>query len=112
MTAGRAARWIYVALIAFQSIWHALLPPPAGNGNWVLAALATAPLLIPLRGVLRERIRDLTWAGYLSMLYLAIGVMEAWANPPQRVAALLQVALVIALVASILAVSRPRRPEK
>lgn len=112
MTAGRAARWIYAALIVHQSVWHALLPPPAGNGNWVLAALATAPLLIPLRGVLRERIRDLTWAGYLSMLYLIIGVMEAWANPPQRPVALLQVALVVTLVASILAFSRARGPEK
>lgn len=112
MTAGRAARWIYVALIVLQPIWHALLPPPAGNGNWVLAILATAPLLIPLRGVLQERIRDLTWAGYLSMLYLIIGVMEAWANPPQRLAALLQVALVVALVASILAFSRARYREK
>lgn len=112
MTAGRASRWIYVALIVFQPVWHALLPPPAGNGNWVLAALATAPLLIPLPGVLRERLRDLTWAGYLSMLYLIIGVMEAWANPPQRLAALVQVALVVALVASILAFSRAHYPEK
>jgi uncharacterized membrane protein len=49
------------------------------------------------------------WAGYLSMLYLVIGVMEAWANPPQRPAALLQVALVTGLVASILSFSRERR---
>lgn len=111
MIAGRAARWIYLALIALQPVWHGLLPPPAGNGNWALALLATGPLLLPLRGVWQGTLRGMTWAGYLSMLYLVVGVMEAWANPPQRPVALLQVALVSGLVGSILVFSRARRPE-
>ena len=111
MTAGRAARWSYLALIALQPAWHALLPAPAGNGNWALAAIATLPLLLPLRGVWRGSLRGMIWAGYLSMLYLVIGVMEAWANPPQRPAALLQVALVTGLIAGILSFSRERRPK-
>jgi uncharacterized membrane protein len=48
----------------------------------------------------------MTWAGYLVMLYLVIGVMEAWANPPQRAASLLQIALVTLFVGSTLAFSR------
>jgi len=112
LTAGRAARWSYLALIALQPAWHALLPAPAGNASWALAAIATLPLLLPLRGVWRESLRGMVWAGYLSTLYLVIGVMEAWANPPQRPAALLQVALVTGLVASILRFSRERRPKK
>ena len=48
----------------------------------------------------------MTWAGYLAMLYLVIGVMEAWANPPQRAAAILQVVLVAVFVAGTLAYSR------
>jgi hypothetical protein len=84
LIAGRAARWIYLALIALQPVWHGLLPPPAGNGNWALAVLATVPLLLPLRGVWSGTLRAMAWAGYLSMLYLVVGVMEAWANPPQR----------------------------
>ena len=111
MTAHRAARWIYLALIALQLVWHGLLPPPQGNGNWSLAALATVPLLLPLRGVWAGSLRSMTWAGYLSMLYLVVGVMEAWANPPQRAVALLQVALVSGLVGSFLVFSRGRRPE-
>jgi uncharacterized membrane protein len=111
LIAGRAARWIYLALIALQPVWHGLLPPPAGNGNWALAVLATVPLLLPLRGVWSGTLRAMAWAGYLSMLYLVVGVMEAWANPPQRPAALLQVALVCGLVGSILVFSRARRPE-
>ena len=110
MIAVRATRWIYLALVLLQPTWHALLPPPAGNASWVLAAIATLPLLLPLRGVWSGSLRALTWAGYLSMLYLVIGVMEAWANPSQRPAAIVQVALVAGLVAGILAVSRRHRP--
>jgi len=89
-----------------------MLPPPAGAGSWVLAAAASLPLLLPARGVWRGSLRSMTWAGYLATLYLTVGVMEAWANPPQRLAALLQVALVVAFLGSVLAVSRSGRPAR
>jgi uncharacterized membrane protein len=101
----RLAGAFYIALIILQSVWHGLLPPPAGAGNWLLAALATAPLLLPMKGVLAGSLRSMTWAGYLVMLYLAIGIMEAWSNPPQRVPALVQTGLVIAFVSAILVFS-------
>ena len=96
----------YLALIALQPLWHALLPPPHGAGNVWLALVATAPLLLPLKGLLAGSLRSMTWAGYLSMLYLVVGVMEAWANPAQRIPALAQVILVVLFVASLLAFSR------
>jgi uncharacterized membrane protein len=85
-----------------QPVWHALLPAPWGTGSWWLAAVTTAPLLLPLRGVLRGSLRSMTWAGYLLMLYLLIGVTEAWSNPPQRLPALLQSLLVCGFVGSLL----------
>lgn len=97
----------YLALIALQPAWHALLPEPAGNANWILAIAATIPLLLPLRGVLQGSLRSLTWAGYLVMLYLIVGVMEAWSNPPQRIPALIQIALVTVFVTNLLVFSRP-----
>ena len=60
----------YLALIAMQLLWHALLPPPNGTGSWALATIAVIPLLFPLRGVLAGSLRSMTWAGYLVMLYL------------------------------------------
>ena len=48
----------------------------------------------------------MTWAGYLVMLYLVVGIMEAWSNPAQRVAALTLTALVIVFVVSVLVFSR------
>lgn len=109
MITHRPARGAYLALIVLQPLWHALLPPPAGSASWPLATVATLPLLLPLRGVWQGSLRAMTWAGYLVMLYLVIGVMEAWANPPQRLASLLQVALVAVYVATLLPYSRAPR---
>lgn len=80
-----------------------------GSGSWLLALLATVPLLLPLKGLLNGSLRSMTWAGYLVMLYLVIGVMEAWSNPAQRIAALAQVALVVIFIASLMAFSRPNQ---
>lgn len=114
MSTGRALlSAAYLALIVLQAIWHGLLPDPLGNENWILAGVAVLPLLLPLRGLLAGSLRSMTWAGYLVMLYLVVGVMEAWANPPQRVPALLQVGLVVVFVGSVLVFSRqaPRTSE-
>ena len=62
--------------------------------------------MLPLKGVLAGSLRSLTWAGYLVMLYLVVGVMEAWANPAQRIPAMVQVVLVAVFVGSVLVFSR------
>jgi uncharacterized membrane protein len=51
----------------------------------------------------------MTWGGYLLVFYLIVGVMEAWSNPPQRLPALLQTALVTFCIYSMLRFSRERR---
>jgi uncharacterized membrane protein len=96
----------YLALVILQPVWHLLLPRPLGAGNWLLAVVATIPLLLPLKGLLVGSLRSMTWAGYLVMLYMIVGVMEAWSNPPQRVPALVQTFLVVVFVGSVLALSR------
>lgn len=96
----------YLALVILQPVWHALLPPPLGSGKWWLAIVAVLPLLLPLKGLLGGSLRSMTWAGYLVMLYLIIGIMEAWSNPPQRIPALVQTGLVVVFVISVLVFSR------
>ena len=109
MTALHTVRASYLALVLLQPLWHLLLPQPVGNRSWLLASIATVPLLLPVRGVWRASLRSITWAGYLSMVYLIIGVMEAWANPPQRAIALSQTVLVCVFVGGALALSRPSK---
>jgi uncharacterized membrane protein len=85
----------YAFVLAWQLIWHGLIPPPWGSRNIGLAVFACLPLLIPLPGLVRSRYRSMIWAGMLLMLYMAIGIMEIWSNPPQRVPASVQVALAV-----------------
>ena len=85
----------YAATLAWQVVWHGLLPPPLGARNGWLSLLACLPLLIPLIGLWRGHYRSMIWAGLLLMLYLTIGIMEAWSNPPQRLPALVQVTLAV-----------------
>jgi len=85
----------YFGTLAWQVIWHGLLPPPYGSRNVWLVVIACLPLLIPVIGLARMKYRSMIWAGLLLMLYLTIGIMEIWSNPPQRLAALVQVALAV-----------------
>ena len=99
----------YLALLILQPIWHALLPSPHGAESWWLALVAAGPLLLPLNGILKGIIRSMTWGGYLLVFYLIVGIMEAWSNPPQRLPALLQTALVTLCIYGMLRFSsKPR----
>jgi len=82
-----------------------------GNRSWLLAFIAAAPLFLPLRGLLAGSLRSMTWAGYLVMLYLIVGVMEAWSNPAQRIPALVQTLLVVVFVVSLLKFSRAEQAD-
>lgn len=99
-------RCAYVALIAWQVVWLALLPAPAGAEAPTLAVTAILPLLLPLPGVLRLRPRAITWASYLLVLYFLVGVMESWSNELQRAAALIHLGLVCACLLAIVFVNR------
>lgn len=73
---------------------------------WWLGVIAALPLLLPLKGICLGSLRSMTWAGYLLMLYFAIGVMEAWSNPAQRFPAVIQISLVVICFYSIFRFSR------
>ena len=85
----------YFGTLAWQLIWHGLLPPPFGARNAWLVIVACIPLLIPLAGLVRMQYRSMIWGGLLLMLYLTIGIMELWSNPPQRLPALVQVTMAV-----------------
>jgi uncharacterized membrane protein len=83
----------YLALLLLQILWHGLLPEPTGAQNWVLALVASLPLLLPLAGISAGSRRSMTWGSFVAVLYFVIGVMEAWSNPAQRIPAVIQVVL-------------------
>jgi uncharacterized membrane protein len=91
----RSARLVtlggYFGLLTLVVVWHAWLHPPR---HFPTALVLTAlPLLLPLRGLLHVRVRSHLWASFLMMLYLMHGVVETLTNPPQRLLAILEIAL-------------------
>lgn len=105
----QAARWIYLALLTWQWVWHLGLPQPWGNANALLAFGATLPLLPPLRGIWAGRHKPAVWGAWIVVLYFVVAVMEAWSNPPQRLAALVQLTLCTAYLGWVSAIGLGRR---
>jgi uncharacterized membrane protein len=67
-----------IALIFLCLLWEAVLAPvPSGNPLMMLKAL---PLLIPLFGILRERIYTYQWSSLLALAYVVEGVVRAWSD--------------------------------
>lgn len=107
--AERCLRIAWLALLAWQPLWHAALPEPAGSRNAWLAVLAALPLLALTPGVLRGRPRSRYWAMFLVMAYFIVGIVEAWANPPQRAAATMQILLCLGYFGGLVLISRASR---
>jgi len=96
----------YLALLVLQPIWHLLLPDPWGSQNWILALIASLPLLLPVAGIAAGRFRSMIWGGFLAVLYFMVGVMEAWSNPDQRIPACVQIVLSLGYCAVLVIYAR------
>ena len=106
MSEARILQAAFLLLLLLQVTWHALLPSPHGNGSWILAVVATVPLLFPIPGILEGRVRSMTWGAYVLVLYFVLGIMESWSNPAQRIMALSQVSLTLLYFAALLLLVR------
>ena len=82
----------YFLLIVLLVIWHGFIYP-ASNQPWLVLAFIIAPLLFPMKGLLKEKPYTYAWTSFLIMLYFMHGVVEVWANEEQRIFAVLEVIL-------------------
>ena len=98
--AARVAAVAIVALAAWQVAWHAVLSPSTEAQRWAVALFFVAPLLPALGALLVRNRRAAFWGALAALLYFCHGVMVAWATPAERVPALVEIALAIALVAA------------
>jgi uncharacterized membrane protein len=104
-------RWtlsVLAALILLVLGWQ--LSNGSGIGRIALAALLATPLLLPLRGLIREDRRTYAWATLCVIPYFILGVTEAIANPQQRVWAGACLLLALTLFASLIVYLRVTRP--
>ena len=97
----RATRWLavgsLVGLIVLGLAWEMWLAPLRPGGSWL--ALKVLPLVIPLAGLLKNRMYTYRWVSLMVWLYFTEGVVRAWSDidGTSQVLALIEVALCLAL---------------
>ncbi|MCW8901828.1 MAG: DUF2069 domain-containing protein [Gammaproteobacteria bacterium] len=84
----------YFALLILLITWHGFLFP-AARQPWLILIFIIAPLLFPLRGLLKENPYTYAWTSFVILLYFIHGVVEAWANDNERIYAVIEIYLSI-----------------
>ena len=99
-----------LALIFLGLAWELWLAPLRPGGS--MLALKVLPLLLPLFGILRQKVYTYQWASMLILAYFAEGAVRAWSDrglSAQLAVAEIAAALIFFL-ACILYVRQTRRP--
>ena len=89
-----------VGLIVLGLVWELWLAPIRPGGS--LLALKVLPLVVPLAGLLKNRMYTYRWVSLMIWLYFIEGVVRAWSdtNRVGQVLALIEVALCLSLFAA------------
>jgi uncharacterized membrane protein len=93
----RAGAAALVALLVLELFWHAWLAPTSRAS----LALAVLPLLPALWLSIRRLRRGVLIGGIVCLFYFCHGIASLWNEPALRVAAALEVALSIAVIAAL-----------
>ncbi len=93
-------RWTAAAslfgLIVLGVLWEMVLAPIRPGGS--LLALKVLPLILPLAGVMKNRMYTYRWLSLLVWLYFTEGAVRAWSDkPPSNYLALIEVFLCLVL---------------
>ena len=105
-----AAAASLIALVFLGLAWELWLAPLRPGGS--LLALKVLPLLLPLFGILREKVYTYQWASMLILAYFAEGAVRAWSDRglSARLAGAEVALTLIFFLACILYVRASRRP--
>ena len=96
-------RWTAAAsllgLIVLGVLWEMVLAPVRPGGS--LLALKVLPLILPLAGVMKNRMYTYRWLSLLLWLYFTEGIVRAWSDKaPGNYLAMLEVVLCLILFAA------------
>ncbi|MBC7393993.1 MULTISPECIES: DUF2069 domain-containing protein [unclassified Variovorax] len=86
-----------VGLILLGLVWELWLAPIRPGGS--LLALKVLPLVVPLAGLLKNRMYTYRWVSLMIWLYFIEGVVRAWSdrNGVGQILALIEVGLCLSL---------------
>ena len=96
-------RWTAAAsllgLIVLGVLWEMVLAPIRPGGS--LLALKVLPLILPLAGVLKNRMYTYRWLSLLLWMYFTEGIVRAWSEKaPGNYLAMIEVVLCLVLFAA------------
>lgn len=108
MRAAHTGAWLsLVGLIVLCTAWETVLAPVRPGGS--LLVLKVVPLLVPLFGILREKLYTYRWASMLVLGYFTEGAVRAWSDTGvARALAVCEVALAVVFFTCCLAYVRAR----
>ncbi len=96
----RATRWLavgsLVGLIVLGLAWEFWLAPLRPGGSWL--ALKVLPLVVPLAGLMKNRMYTYRWVSLMVWLYFIEGVVRAWSDTNRTSQWLALVEVVLCLV--------------
>jgi len=67
-----------VGLIVLGLAWEMWLAPLRPGGSWL--ALKVLPLVVPLAGLMKNRMYTYRWVSLMIWLYFTEGVVRAWSD--------------------------------
>lgn len=97
-----------LALILLTLAWELWLAPLRPGGSWLV--LKAAILLLPLMGVLKEKVYTYQWSSMFILAFFGEGVMRAWGdNGLSQQLAMAEVALTVLYFTSVVLYVRAKR---
>lgn len=97
-----------VALILLCLAWELWLAPLRPGGSWLV--LKAVILLLPLMGVLKEKVYTYQWSSMFILAFFGEGVMRAWSDTGlSQQLAMLEVVLTVAYFTSVVLYVRTKR---
>ncbi|MCK8122639.1 DUF2069 domain-containing protein [Pseudoalteromonas sp. 2CM32C] len=80
----------YIGLLVLMPLWMYFLPPQEGPLDVMSLFVPIIPLLLPLRGIIKDNTYTYAWANFVVMLYFIHGLTMLWVAPDELIWVLLE----------------------
>lgn len=80
----------YIGLLVLMPLWMYFVPPQEGPLDVMSLFVPIIPLLLPLRGIIKDNTYTYAWANFVVMLYFIHGLTMLWVAPDELIWVLLE----------------------
>ncbi len=80
----------YFGLLIWVPVWHFFLAQGIEKSPLFIFLIWILPLLLPLRGILKNRPYTFAWSNFIVMIYLLHGLTAIYAVPEERLYAVIE----------------------